>query len=302
MDFILRDGYICDLDYFEEIPLQNILLDFINYPLWLWVDSVDPVESNLDVSSYYLRELIWGFLHPPLFNEVSTPGKDSRTYNIKIHSNRHTELEKLQKDIFNLVNVLVEDESNANYDSLKEPDIKYRINITNGKIEETYSIASIDSYCLFAISNLARRDMLIKKCINCGKFFVPTSRTDEQYCDNIFKNDRTCKQIGWERKSKENPVYREFRKAYNRNRKFIISKEAILPSEIYKLLQKEFNLWKYESNNKMELVKESKISLGDFKDWINEYDVNLRLLVKYVTDASEISSKEFKELMKTYRL
>lgn len=36
----------------------------------------------------------------------------------------------------------------------------------------------------------------IKKCKNCGKYFIPTNRSDEKYCDNISpqKPDKTCKQ------------------------------------------------------------------------------------------------------------
>ena len=36
----------------------------------------------------------------------------------------------------------------------------------------------------------------IKKCKNCGKYFVPEKRTDELYCNNIYEDGRTCKEIG----------------------------------------------------------------------------------------------------------
>ena len=36
----------------------------------------------------------------------------------------------------------------------------------------------------------------IKKCKNCGKFFVPENRSDELYCSNIFENEKTCKEVG----------------------------------------------------------------------------------------------------------
>lgn len=37
---------------------------------------------------------------------------------------------------------------------------------------------------------------MIKKCKNCGKFFVPENRSDELYCSNIFENEKTCKEVG----------------------------------------------------------------------------------------------------------
>ena len=36
----------------------------------------------------------------------------------------------------------------------------------------------------------------IKRCKNCGKFFVPENRSDELYCSNIFENGKTCKEVG----------------------------------------------------------------------------------------------------------
>jgi len=41
----------------------------------------------------------------------------------------------------------------------------------------------------------------IKKCKNCGNYFIPTNRFDEKYCDNISpqKPDKTCKQYAVKR-------------------------------------------------------------------------------------------------------
>ena len=36
----------------------------------------------------------------------------------------------------------------------------------------------------------------IKKCKNCGKFFVPDNRVDELYCNSIYENNKTCKEVG----------------------------------------------------------------------------------------------------------
>jgi len=54
----------------------------------------------------------------------------------------------------------------------------------------------------------------IKQCENCGKYFIPAIRSDEIYCDNIFKNKRTCKQLGYENKLQADGILREYRKIY----------------------------------------------------------------------------------------
>lgn len=36
----------------------------------------------------------------------------------------------------------------------------------------------------------------IKKCKNCGKYFIPENLRDIKYCNNIFRDNKTCKQLG----------------------------------------------------------------------------------------------------------
>ena len=44
----------------------------------------------------------------------------------------------------------------------------------------------IELFVMTEIENIA-----IKKCKNCGKFFVPDNRVDELYCNNIYENNKT---------------------------------------------------------------------------------------------------------------
>ena len=57
----------------------------------------------------------------------------------------------------------------------------------------TEAHAAID----FDLASIAKEKIDIKKCENCGKYFIPTSRSDEIYCDNIYKNEKTCKELGY---------------------------------------------------------------------------------------------------------
>ena len=44
------------------------------------------------------------------------------------------------------------------------------------------------------------------------KVFIPISRSDEIYCDRIFKNNKTCKQLGYTEKARD-----EYQKANDIN-------------------------------------------------------------------------------------
>ena len=37
---------------------------------------------------------------------------------------------------------------------------------------------------------------VIRQCKNCGRYFIPENLRDIKYCNNIFKDDKTCKELG----------------------------------------------------------------------------------------------------------
>lgn len=54
---------------------------------------------------------------------------------------------------------------------------------------------------LISLQELIKSEKQIKPCKNCGEYFLPSSRSDEIYCDNSSPQDETltCKQYGTRR-------------------------------------------------------------------------------------------------------
>uniref|UniRef100_UPI00280A82F5 DUF6076 domain-containing protein n=1 Tax=uncultured Blautia sp. TaxID=765821 RepID=UPI00280A82F5 len=63
------------------------------------------------------------------------------------------------------------------------------------------------------VINIQNNAIIIKQCENCKKFFIPEKRSDEIYCNRIFKSGKTCKQIGYAIKEKNDPFKNLFTKA-----------------------------------------------------------------------------------------
>lgn len=61
----------------------------------------------------------------------------------------------------------------------------------------------LESLLMFEYTKIKNNQLLIKRCANCGKYFIPSNRSDEIYCDNIFRSGKTCKQVGYEEKEKK---------------------------------------------------------------------------------------------------
>jgi hypothetical protein len=81
-----------------------------------------------------------------------------------------------------------------------------------------YYLYNLESMLAFDAIFLQENNIIVKKCANCGLFFVPEKRSDEIYCSNIYENGRTCKQIGYENKIKKDDFKSAYRKAYKTQR------------------------------------------------------------------------------------
>lgn len=76
---------------------------------------------------------------------------------------------------------------------------------------ELYEIGSLDDLFRFEFVNMVKMMFFIKKCKNCGRFFIPKRRADAEYCERIFTdNGRKCSEIGatlrYEKKVAGNPI------------------------------------------------------------------------------------------------
>ena len=90
--------------------------------------------------------------------------------------------------------------------------IGFSISPEKGKLVPTYSFEILISFFIFEISHMLIEEQTIKKCANCGGFFIPTKRTDEIYCNRKSPKDPelTCKEYGsrklWYDKIKDDAV------------------------------------------------------------------------------------------------
>lgn len=61
----------------------------------------------------------------------------------------------------------------------------------------THKSNDISSICYAILEELSKIDNYpIKKCQNCGMYFIPNSRLDEIYCDYPKEKGKTCREQG----------------------------------------------------------------------------------------------------------
>lgn len=135
----------------------------------------------------------------------------------------------------------------------------------NNEPEISYCIQQIGDLIAFDTSNYSKSNIMIKQCANCGKYFIPSSRSDEIYCDYVYdlNTDKTCKEIGYEQKLKKDLFRSAYRTAYKTQRARIKYNSHISDYE-----DKHFIPWNTAAKEALEEYK-SKNDIDGFKKWLN---------------------------------
>lgn len=136
----------------------------------------------------------------------------------------------------------------------------------NSNMNICYQTDNIYSFLSMETMHIEKNCIIVKKCANCGKFFIPNKRSDEIYCDNIFIKDsgKTCKDIGYEIKLGKDVFRSAYRTAYKTQRARIKYNSHIPDYE-----EKHFKPWDAAAKTAL-LEYQEKNNIEGFKKWLKE--------------------------------
>jgi hypothetical protein len=75
----------------------------------------------------------------------------------------------------------------------------------DGWVQE-YEIRSLLELYVFYLIAALRSDKRITRCQHCWRYFVPKTKKKTDYCDRVWKDGRTCKELGSNLKRKNAPA------------------------------------------------------------------------------------------------
>lgn len=105
----------------------------------------------------------------------------------------------------------------------------------------------------------------ILQCENCKNLFVPESAHDIKYCNEIFKNNKTCKQLApkikFQKTLEDDPLLQKYRSRYQ-----AIQRLAKNNPEKHQAL---FEYYKAEGPKMRKKYLDKVITAKQFEDWIN---------------------------------
>lgn len=132
-------------------------------------------------------------------------------------------------------------------DTLKEKNMVLSMSVTHKSTD-------LSSICYAILEELSKTpNYPIKKCQNCGMYFIPTSKVDEIYCDYPKENSKPCRDLGafqsYTERLKQNKSMGEYRRTYQQ--KFM----QVRKNKDNKKLTQDFETWKKQAKEKINDTK-----------------------------------------------
>ena len=151
-------------------------------------------------------------------------------------------------------------EKNSEYDLLETLQNKKQV-LSMSDTHKSNDLASICYAILEELSNTPNYP--IKKCQNCGMYFIPSAKTDEVYCDYPKENSKSCRDLGafqsYTQRLKDNKAMGEYRKKYQK---------LFMQVKKNKELSAEFETWKKQAKDKINDMKKGKLTEDEVYNWI----------------------------------
>lgn len=131
-------------------------------------------------------------------------------------------------------------------------------------MSDTHKSNDLSSICYAILEELSKiPNYPIKKCQNCGMYFIPNAKTDEVYCDYPKENLKPCRELGafqsYTERLKNNQAMGEYRRTYQQ--KFMQVKKD-------KNKAKNFEKWKKQAKEKINDMKKGKLTEKEVYEWI----------------------------------
>lgn len=135
-----------------------------------------------------------------------------------------------------------------------------------------YSFNSLMSAYYFCVLHFIENNVPIKICKNCGKYFIPENRISSVYCNRIFENNKTCREVGannaYNEKLKKDEVNALYRKTLSA-KKMLANRNPDIP-----IYLERYEKWKIEANKFKRDIKKGKKTEDEFKNWIEKTKKN----------------------------
>lgn len=130
----------------------------------------------------------------------------------------------------------------------------------------TYIAETLEALLKLEVYSMTREDVRIKRCKNCGRYFI-LEKGNLEYCDRIAAGEtKPCNEIGKSRTYEQritggSSAMALYRKAYKTHFARIRSGN---------MTREEFDRWKAEAADQRRLAESGKLDFDEYATWLKE--------------------------------
>jgi len=163
--------------------------------------------------------------------------------------------------------------SNYYHNEPKDPDLfKFRpIPVSfepteEGRCSPVLYSASILDMIDYSLRTCVERDITVRRCKNCGRWFPQMVRVSAEYCERpVPRGQQVCRETGalrqWTKKQSDDPIFKAYRKEYKRRFAWI---------KAGRITDEGFYAWSEKAREEKKKCDRDIITLEEFKQWLSE--------------------------------
>lgn len=116
----------------------------------------------------------------------------------------------------------------------------------------------------YALRSCVDREITVRRCKNCGRWFPQTGRVSAEYCERpVPEGQQTCREAGafqqWTRKQSDDPVFKAYRKEYKKRFAWI---------KAGRISDTDFYAWSEQAREMKKKCDREVITLEEYVEWL----------------------------------
>ncbi len=273
-----------ELNYEELAPALSEICG--NWEKWITQEDRDAVTAAMvKLGELKTQHIYFQLLYTRCYNNISVPHHNDENLQLLAEMQEAAaQLPQYQKQIQRFFELVLDVDSagrepqsqaarNYTYDMPKDPGLFcFRPiplsfePVEPGRCSPVLYSSSIRDMIDYSLRSCVERNITVRRCKNCGRWFPRTGRVSAEYCERpVPKGQQHCRDIGalkqWTLRQAGNDAFKAYRKEYKRRFAWI---------KAGRITDEAFYAWSEQARAQKKKCDEGTIALEDFQRWLKE--------------------------------
>ena len=273
-----------ELNYEELAPALSEICG--NWEKWITQEDRDAVTAAMvKLGELKTQHIYFQLLYTRCYNNISVPHHNDENLQLLAEMQEAAaQLPQYQKQIQRFFELVLDVDSagrepqsqaarNYTYDMPKDPGLFcFRPiplsfePVEPGRCSPVLYSSSIRDMIDYSLRSCVERNITVRRCKNCGRWFPQTGRVSAEYCERpVPRGEQVCREIGafkqWTKKQSDDPIFKAYRKEYKRRFAWI---------KAGRITDEAFYAWSEKAREEKQKCDRDIISLAEFQQWLKE--------------------------------